>query len=59
MPVKSIPAERAQEHFGPLAFMVSRDAPTSSARTKALLGWETQEPGLLADLEAGFYFDER
>ncbi len=57
VPVESIPAERAQEHFGPLAFMVARDAPTSAERTKALLGWEPQEAGLLADLEAGFYFE--
>lgn len=55
VPVQSVP----DEHFGPLAMMVSRDAPTSGARTKALLGWETTEPGLLADLEAGFYFEER
>ncbi|KJK43512.1 3-beta hydroxysteroid dehydrogenase [Lentzea aerocolonigenes] len=55
LPVQSVPAE----HFGPLAMMVSRDAPTSGARTKALLGWETTEPGLLADLEAGFYFEQR
>lgn len=59
VPVESIPAERGQEHFGPLAFMVSRDAPTSGARTKSLLGWETEEPGILEDLEAGFYFEER
>ncbi|USX50274.1 SDR family oxidoreductase [Lentzea sp. HUAS12] len=59
VPVEGIPEERAQEHFGPLAFMVSRDAPTSAERTKSLLGWEPQEPGLLEDLEAGFYFDER
>jgi nucleoside-diphosphate-sugar epimerase len=55
LPVQSVPAE----HFGPLANMVARDAPTSGARTKALLGWEPTEPGLLEDLEAGFYFDER
>lgn len=59
VPVEAIPEERAQEHFGPLAFMVSRDAPTSAARTKALLGWEPTEPGILEDLEAGFYFDEK
>ncbi|MEV6719091.1 SDR family oxidoreductase [Lentzea sp. NPDC051208] len=58
VPVESIPEERAQEHFGPLAFMVSRDAPTSGARTQALLGWQPKEPGVLEDLEAGFYFDE-
>ncbi|GAB2826116.1 SDR family oxidoreductase [Lentzea nigeriaca] len=52
VPVQSVPAE----HFGPLANMVALDAPTSGARTKALLGWETKEPGLLADLETGFYF---
>lgn len=58
VPVEAIPDERAQEHFGPLAFMVSRDAPTSGAHTKALLGWEPTEPGLLEDLESGFYFEE-
>ncbi|WP_329788542.1 SDR family oxidoreductase [Lentzea sp. DG1S-22] len=57
VPTESIPAERAQEHFGALAFMVSRDSPTSAERTKALLGWEPREPGLLEDLEAGFYFE--
>lgn len=52
VPVQSVPAE----HFGPLGGMVARDAPTSGARTKALLGWAPQEPGLLDDLESGFYF---
>jgi nucleoside-diphosphate-sugar epimerase len=52
VPVESVPAE----HFGSLAGMVARDAPTSGARTKALLGWETKEPRLREDLEAGFYF---
>ncbi|WP_434452131.1 SDR family oxidoreductase [Lentzea sp. E54] len=59
LPVESITAERAAEHFGPLTDMVARDAPTSSERTKALLGWEPREPGLLEDLETGFYFEER
>jgi nucleoside-diphosphate-sugar epimerase len=55
VPVQSVPAE----HFGALGNMVSLDAPTSGAHTKALLGWEPEEPGLLADLEAGFYFEQR
>ncbi|HUQ57565.1 SDR family oxidoreductase [Lentzea sp.] len=59
VPVESIPAERAQDHFGPLAFMVGRDAPTSSTKTRELLGWEPKEPGLLEDLETGFYFEQR
>ncbi|MFD5824527.1 SDR family oxidoreductase [Lentzea sp. NPDC060358] len=59
VPTESIPAERAQEHFGALAFMVSRDAPTSAEHTKALLGWEPKEPTLLEDLAADFYYEQR
>ncbi|MEV6240654.1 SDR family oxidoreductase [Lentzea sp. NPDC051838] len=55
VPVQSVP----DEHFGPLANMVTRDAPTSGARTKSLLDWEPKEPTLLEDLESGFYFEER
>lgn len=54
VPVESVPAE----HFGPLATMVARDAPTSGARTKALLGWEPKGPSLREDLESGFYFEQ-
>jgi nucleoside-diphosphate-sugar epimerase len=54
VPVESVPAE----HFGPLANMVARDAPTSGARTKALLGWEPKGPSLREDLESGFYFEQ-
>ncbi|MFC3892497.1 SDR family oxidoreductase [Lentzea rhizosphaerae] len=54
VPVESVPAE----HFGPLATMVARDAPTSGARTKALLGWEPKGPSLREDLESGFYSEQ-
>lgn len=59
LPVESVPEERVAEHFGPLAFMVALDSPTSAERTKALLGWEPRECGLIEDIEAGFYFVER
>ncbi|HEX8864645.1 MAG TPA: SDR family oxidoreductase [Lentzea sp.] len=59
VPVVSIPEEKAQEHYGPFVLMVTRDAPTSSTKTRELLGWDMKEPGLLADLEAGFYFEQR
>ncbi|SFR18145.1 Nucleoside-diphosphate-sugar epimerase [Lentzea waywayandensis] len=58
VPAVSIPEEKAQEHYGPFVLMVTRDAPTSSTKTRELLGWDTKEPGLLADLEAGFYFEQ-
>jgi nucleoside-diphosphate-sugar epimerase len=53
LPIESVPAE----HFGALVNMITIDAPTSGERTKSLLGWEPTERGLLADLEAGFYFE--
>jgi hypothetical protein len=49
VPVASIPAEQAGDHFRVLA------APASNALTRELLGWEPSRPGLLADLDAGRY----
>jgi nucleoside-diphosphate-sugar epimerase len=50
IPVTSIAAEQAQEHFGFLGFFAGRDAPTSSALTRAKLGWNPTGPDLLTDL---------
>jgi nucleoside-diphosphate-sugar epimerase len=50
VPVISIPPEQAQEHFGFLGFFVGRDAHTSSAQTRAKLGWSPTGPDLLTDL---------
>lgn len=47
VPVKSVP----QEAFGPLGPLFATDQPSSSARTRAALGWEPTHPSLLADLE--------
>jgi len=52
----SIPAEQADAHFGFLGGLVTLDNPTSSAVTRALLGWRPVHPGLLADLEEDHYF---
>jgi nucleoside-diphosphate-sugar epimerase len=57
LPVLSIPAEDAAEHFGFLSAFVSLDNPTSSALTRQLLGWKPEGPGLIADLEQGHYFN--
>jgi nucleoside-diphosphate-sugar epimerase len=50
MPVISVPQEQAQEHFGFLGFFACRDPLTSSAQTRAKLGWNPTGPSLLTDL---------
>lgn len=55
VPVESIPAEKAAEHFGFLADFFGTDAPASSHITREQLGWQPSGPGLLADLDAGAY----
>lgn len=52
-----LPVEpRLREHFGWLASFVETDAVVSSARTRALTGWEPTGPTLLADLAQSAYF---
>jgi nucleoside-diphosphate-sugar epimerase len=46
VPVQSVELD----HFGDLAMAVGLDNPTSSDATRALLGWQPAQPGLLADL---------
>ena len=50
VPATSMTMEQAEAHFGPLAMWVAGNGPASSATTRALLGWEPQQPGLLADI---------
>ncbi len=44
------------EHFGWIGPFFALDVPTSSDRTRELLGWRPVEKGLLADLDSGAYF---
>jgi nucleoside-diphosphate-sugar epimerase len=50
VPVISISPEQAQEHFGFLGFFAGWDAQTSSAQTRAKLGWNPSGPDLLTDI---------
>jgi len=51
VPLISIPAEKAVEHFG-IFFgrAVTQDMPASSAWTRKTLGWEPTGPRLIEDL---------
>jgi len=51
-PAVSRSRAEAPAHYGFLAATVSSDQPASSARTRELLGWQSREIGLLADLDA-------
>jgi nucleoside-diphosphate-sugar epimerase len=56
VPVASIPADEAEEHFSWLGSFFGVDAPASSTLTRELLGWEPIHPGLIEDLDKGHYF---
>jgi nucleoside-diphosphate-sugar epimerase len=56
VPVVSKTPEEANDHFGWFARFAAMDAPTSSARTRAALGWKPEQPGLIADLDRPVYF---
>jgi nucleoside-diphosphate-sugar epimerase len=55
--VSKSPAEAA-EHFGWFARFAAIDAPTSSALTRAHLGWKPEQPGLIADIDHPAYFSK-
>ncbi|MEY9860361.1 nucleoside-diphosphate-sugar epimerase [Catenulispora sp. GAS73] len=55
VPVVSVPAEKAAEHFAGFPF-AAMDITMPNAATRELLGWEPQELGLIADIDAGHYF---
>ncbi|MCA1452389.1 SDR family oxidoreductase [Bradyrhizobium sp. BRP22] len=57
VPVVSKSPDEAAGHFGWFARFAGIDAPTSSTRTRALLGWEPKQPELIADLDQPYYFE--
>ena len=57
VPVRSIPDEEVEKHFGFLGRVVGTDIPASSAITQNLLDWRPMHPGLLDDLDHGHFFD--
>lgn len=56
LPVVSMSADEAAAHFGWFVRFAGMDMPASSAQTRSALGWQPQQPGLLADLDQPGYF---
>lgn len=62
MPAVSITPEEAAAHFGFLGAIAAYDITSlyntaqAGPATRELLGWKPEQPGLIADLEAGHYF---
>jgi len=56
VPVVSKEGADAEAHFGWFKHFASMGNPVSSALTRATLGWEPVQPGLLEELVPGIYF---
>jgi nucleoside-diphosphate-sugar epimerase len=57
LPVVSISSGEADAHFGWMAHFFSFDVPASSEQTREWLGWRPTHSSLVADLDAGHYFN--
>jgi nucleoside-diphosphate-sugar epimerase len=56
VPVVSKSPDEAEAHFGWFARFAAVNIPTSSAKTRAALGWAPTEKGLIEDLDQPYYF---
>jgi nucleoside-diphosphate-sugar epimerase len=55
LPARSISQDEAEAHFGGIAMFVAGNGPAAAARTRAQLGWEPREPGIVTDIERTDY----
>jgi nucleoside-diphosphate-sugar epimerase len=53
----SVTPEDAPNHFTWMALFAGMDTRASSAKTQELLNWHPVQPGLIADIETGNYFE--
>ncbi|WP_329561233.1 SDR family oxidoreductase [Kitasatospora sp. NBC_01266] len=56
LPVVSVPADQAGEHFGWLSKFCGADMAATSDATRALLDWAPSGPTLFEDLDSGCYY---
>jgi len=57
VPLVSKSPDQAADRFGWLAHFVGVDCPASSKLTEEKLEWQPKQPGIIADLERGTYFE--
>jgi nucleoside-diphosphate-sugar epimerase len=57
VPAVSKSPDEAAALFGVIGHVLAMGGESSSARTQEILGWRPTQPGLVADLEGGRYFD--
>jgi nucleoside-diphosphate-sugar epimerase len=57
VPVVAKSPEEAADHFGWFAHFAAIDCPASSQRTRELLGWQPNQPGLIPELDRPRYFE--
>ena len=55
LPTRSVAPADVDGHFGWIGRFFALDIPASSALTREALGWSPTRPGLLQDLDAGYY----
>ena len=55
LPTRALTPNEARAHFGGLAMFVAGNGPASSEKTRASLGWEPKEVGIVADIERPDY----
>lgn len=56
IPVTSVSPDDIASQFGWIGAVFGLDIPASSTLTQQMLGWTPAHPGLLEDIEAGYYF---
>jgi nucleoside-diphosphate-sugar epimerase len=58
VPLVSVTADEAADHFGLFAHFAAMDIRAASARTRTLLGWEPEQLELIADIDQASYFTQ-
>ncbi|HEY2626130.1 MAG TPA: SDR family oxidoreductase [Candidatus Udaeobacter sp.] len=57
VPVVSKSSGEANKHFDWFAHFAALDNPTSSKRTRQVLGWQPEQPSLISDIDRPGYFE--